>query len=159
MRTQINLIATVVFNFSGGPPIGGKPMQYEFDTTDSLEIETPEELRPRIARKLGLSLPWDQAVDELSTPDLRKISGWCALLCRSYRTIRPRSIGNRCAFEPSCSRYSEISFRAFGFRKGITLTINRLRHCSAKNGGLDLPPKILCGCPTKLEETLNEIQN
>ena len=134
-------------------------MQNELGATDSIRIEAPEELRPRIARKLGLPLLWDQAVDDLPAPGLRKVSDWCALLCRLYRAVRPKSIGDRCAFEPSCSRYSEICFRAFGLRKGIALTINRLRHCSANNGGLDLPPKISRESVTKLEETIDEVQS
>lgn len=120
------------------------------------EIETPEELRPRIARQLGLPLPWDQAIDALPAPNLIWPSGWFATLCRVYRSIRPRKIGDRCAFEPSCSRYAEISFRAFGVRKGSSLTFNRLTRCNAQNGGLDLPPNISENS-SNLERDLNEI--
>ncbi|WP_461479024.1 membrane protein insertion efficiency factor YidD [Pararhodobacter aggregans] len=78
------------------------------------------------------------------------------MLCRLYRRIRPRKIGDRCAFEPSCSRYAEVSFRIFGLRKGAVLTLSRLRRCNAHHGGLDLPPGINED-PQKLEGTLNEV--
>jgi len=125
---------------------------------DISDIETPESLRPRIARKLGLPLHWDVAIDDLPRPNLLSAAGWGALMCRLYRTIRPQRIGDRCAFEPSCSRYAEISFRAFGFRKGSVLTVRRLKRCNAHNGGLDLPPQI-CGCAENIERKLYEIQN
>lgn len=138
---------------------GGDTIPDLADATVRVEIGAPEELRPRIARKLGLPLPWDQAVDELPASNLPTISGWCVLFCKLYRAIRPKRIGDRCAFEPSCSRYSEISFRAYGFRKGIALTFKRLRRCNAKFGGLDLPPKILPHYAVKLGERINEIQS
>lgn len=131
----------------------------QIQDTDGAEIEAPEELRPRIYRKLGLPLLWDQAVDGLSPPSTHRMSGWWAILCRSYRAIRPKYLGDRCAFEPSCSRYSEMCFRAFGVRKGIALTVKRLRRCNGSNGGLDLPPMIERDHVSKLEETISEIQD
>ena len=119
-------------------------------------IETPEELRPRIARQLGLPLLWDQAIDALPSPSVMWPSGWFAKLCRVYRILRPRKIGDRCAFEPSCSRYAEISFRVFGLRKSLSLTFDRLKRCNAQNGGLDLPPNISEN-PSNLERELHEI--
>lgn len=126
--------------------------------TSISDIEVSDELRPRVARQLGLPLEWDLAVDALPSPKLSKVGNWCAMLCRLYRRVRPRKIGDRCAFEPSCSRYAEMSFRAFGLRTGMRLTINRLKRCNAKNGGLDLPPHF-CGCSSQLKGKINEIQN
>jgi putative component of membrane protein insertase Oxa1/YidC/SpoIIIJ protein YidD len=117
----------------------------------------PDELRPRVARKLGLPLEWDLAVDALPSPPL-SAGGLGAAFCRLYRRLRPRSIGDRCAFEPSCSRYAEISFRAFGFWRGLSLAMGRLRRCKANAGGRDLPPG-LCGCSSHLKEKIDEVQS
>lgn len=131
-----------------------------FDMPTSLDdIETPEALRPRIARRLGLPLAWDVAVDALPRPALSGgIASWAATLCRLYRHVRPRRIGDRCAFEPSCSRYAELGFRAYGLREGARLAIDRLRRCEATAGGLDLPPGF-CGCSSRLEKKIDEIQS
>ena len=126
--------------------------------TSISDIEVPDELRPRVARQLGLPLEWDQAIDALPSPKLSTVANWCATLCRLYRVVRPQKIGNRCAFEPSCSRYAEISFRAFGLGTGMRLTVQRLKRCNAKNGGLDLPPHF-CGCPSKIEGKIHTIQD
>lgn len=103
------------------------------------EIEVAENLRPRVARQLGLPLEWDVAIDALPPPRLSTPSGWLALACRLYRRVRPKRIGDRCAFEPSCSRYAEVSFRASGVWRGLRQTVLQLRRCNARHGGLDLP--------------------
>lgn len=121
-------------------------------------MDVEDELRPRVARKLGLPLEWDLAVDSLAPPKFTSLANMSAHLCRLYRRVRPRSIGNRCAFEPSCSRYAELCFRTLGFWKGMCLTVNRLRRCSGRNGGLDLPPNT-CGCPSEISGDINEVQN
>ena len=126
--------------------------------TSISDIEVPDDLRPRVARRLGIPLAWDMAVDTLPPPKLSKVGDWFAALCRLYRRVRPKKIGDRCALEPSCSRYAEISFRLFGVRAGILLTISRLKRCKAKNGGLDLPP-IVCSCPSQLKGMINVVQN
>lgn len=65
---------------------------------------------------------------------------WLNLVVRSLRTyqkyLSPK-LGNRCVFDPSCSRYSEMAFRKYGFWKGISLTHNRLKRCRPENGGVD----------------------
>lgn len=58
-------------------------------------------------------------------------------MIRSYQNHISKKLGNRCVFDPSCSRYSEIAFREKGFFKGMSLTINRLRRCRPENGGID----------------------
>lgn len=66
---------------------------------------------------------------------------WLNIFIRSLRNyqkkISPR-LGNRCVFDPSCSRYSELAFREKGFLKGSLRTLNRLRRCRPNNGGKDL---------------------
>ena len=56
---------------------------------------------------------------------------------RFYQKYISEKLGNRCVFDPSCSRYSEIAFRKYGFSKGLKLTISRLRRCKPQNGGVD----------------------
>lgn len=119
----------------------------------SVEFAIDENMRPRAARTLGVPLEWDVVVDALPPASYKKLAGMFANLCRFYRKLRPQFIGNRCAFEPSCSRYSEMCFRLFGFQKGIVLTMKRLKRCNAQNGGLDLPPDI----STKVEEFKEKI--
>lgn len=59
------------------------------------------------------------------------------LLIRFYQNHISRKLGNRCVFDPSCSHYSELSFRKYGFLKGCKLTISRLRRCKPATGGID----------------------
>lgn len=105
-----------------------------------ITIDVAEELRPRVYRQLGLPLKWDAHVDALPSPKGNPTKLLFVKLLRLYRHIRPTSVGNRCAFEPSCSRYSEMCFRDLNFWYAIRLTLSRLQRCKAKNGGLDLPP-------------------
>lgn len=104
--------------------------------------DVPEELRPRIFRKLGIPLEWDKAVDALPLPLLRHPSAFFVLGCRAYRAVRPKAVGDRCAFEPSCSRYAELSFRRHGVWTGLVLTCRRLSKCRGNIGGRDIPPGI-----------------
>lgn|GEM_PF-257065 len=119
--------------------LGQTRMFSPLDGFDQIELDVDEMMRPRTLRKIGITPEWDLAIDNLGSPRLNSISALAAWLCRFYRRVRPRAIGDRCAFEPSCSRYSEISFRLFGMRIGLSETISRLRRCNAHNGGLDLP--------------------
>ena len=107
---------------------------------DDIEFRIAEEIRPRTYRKLGIPLAWDTAIDELPPPGIGGVHSLLASACRCYRRVRPKFIGDRCAFEPSCSRYGEICFRVHGAVKGTRLTMERLRRCNARSGGTDLPP-------------------
>ena len=59
------------------------------------------------------------------------------LYIRFYQNHISEKLGNRCVFEPSCSHYSELAFRKYGFFKGLKLTINRLKRCKPDSGGID----------------------
>jgi putative membrane protein insertion efficiency factor len=66
---------------------------------------------------------------------------WLNIVVRSIRFYQKRlspKLGNRCVFDPSCSRYAEDAFRKKGFLRGVKLMINRLRRCHSQNGGIDL---------------------
>lgn len=112
------------------------------ESSDQLEIIVDEKLRPRVLRSMGLPVHWDQKIDRLNPPKLIGLTSIFINLCRWYRMVRPSFIGNRCAFEPSCSRYSEMVFRLHGFSIGMKLTFSRLQRCRASEGGLDLPANI-----------------
>lgn len=99
-------------------------------------------------RRMSIPLPWDVVVDSLSTPKRSNISYVFILTLRLYRVIRPKYIGDRCGYEPSCSRYSELCFRKFGVKQGLKLTYQRLCRCNGSNGGLDIPP----GFPHNIDE-------
>lgn len=59
-------------------------------------------------------------------------------MLRYYQNNISEKLGNRCVFDPSCSRYSEVAYRKKGFLKGTALTIKRLHRCKPKNGGIDI---------------------
>ncbi|KAA2217525.1 membrane protein insertion efficiency factor YidD [Maribacter flavus] len=79
----------------------------------------------------------DLEIQKLPVP---KKPNWLNLVVRFLRYYQQNfseRLGNRCVFDPSCSRYSELAFREKGFFKGLKLTLNRLKRCQPKNGGID----------------------
>jgi len=61
-----------------------------------------------------------------------------AIFCiKLYQRYAPERIRQRCVFEPSCSEYALQAFKKYGFIKGISLTIIRLKRCNPKGGGFD----------------------
>jgi putative membrane protein insertion efficiency factor len=66
------------------------------------------------------------------------------LLVRVYRSVVsplvPQTIGGRCKYHPSCSRYALDALREFGFFRGSVLIIWRLLRCNPwSHGGVDYP--------------------
>ncbi|MGH2341149.1 membrane protein insertion efficiency factor YidD [Segnochrobactraceae bacterium EtOH-i3] len=120
--------------------------------------DVPERLRPRAQRALGLKVAWDDAVDRLPALTSGVISRGVVWACRLYRAVRPRSIGDRCAFEPSCSRYVELCFRTFPVAKAGRLSASRLCRCCARNGGLDIPSAFKAVDAADLGRAINEVQ-
>ena len=112
----------------------------EFNDADLIDVDVPEQDRPRTLRSLGIKPPLDKAFDNRTLVRGFGLGIIFAKLCRIYRRVRPRAIGDRCAFEPSCSRYSEYCFEMFPFRLALQLTFERLRLCKGKAGGVHLPP-------------------
>ncbi|WP_410054387.1 membrane protein insertion efficiency factor YidD [Escherichia coli] len=49
-------------------------------------------------------------------------------------------IRNRCRHTPSCSKYTLIALKRFGFVKGWKLGLKRIYRCRPPNGGIDYPP-------------------
>lgn len=108
---------------------------------DEMIIDAEAHLVPSIVRQFTGATPYDRKIDSLPIP-LRPF--WLRQIVRSiriYRRLRPASVGNRCVFDPSCSRYAEWSFREFGFFSGIMQVAIRLARCRNGNGGVDLPKR------------------
>ena len=57
----------------------------------------------------------------------------------SLSLYTPQRLRRRCVFEPSCSHCSELAIREHGLRRGVSMTINRLRRCRMDGGGVDYP--------------------
>jgi putative membrane protein insertion efficiency factor len=104
----------------------------------SFELNVEEHLRPSLERQLTGSTKSDLYIQSLPLPDRPYMIRFAVMAIRVYRKYRPTSIGNRCVFEPSCSHYSEMAIREYGFIGGIKLTIRRLFRCRPGNGGIDL---------------------
>ncbi|WP_380177488.1 membrane protein insertion efficiency factor YidD [Kalamiella sp. sgz302252] len=62
------------------------------------------------------------------------------LLIALYRKYAPASVRERCRYYPSCSAYSLVCIKRFGFIQGWKLAIARLKKCRPPNGGYDFPP-------------------
>lgn len=103
-----------------------------------IEFDIPDKLRPSSLRELGLKPHLDELIDKMPQQKGATAQNLAIKALRAYRSIRPQRIGNRCVFEPSCSRYSELAFRTKPFLTAIHLTIRRLCRCRPGNGGTDL---------------------
>lgn len=78
---------------------------------------------------------------EIQNKEIPKKPLWLNLVVRMLRYYQnniSEKLGNRCVFDPSCSRYSEVAYRKKGFYKGTILTIKRLHRCRPENGGIDI---------------------
>ncbi|MAN45663.1 MAG: membrane protein insertion efficiency factor YidD [Alphaproteobacteria bacterium] len=103
-----------------------------------VEFDVPEELRPSAMRRMGLRPAMDQTIDRLPRPRITSAAFLPVALLRLYRRLRPEVIGNRCGYEPSCSRYSELAFRTKPPLTAFRLTYQRLCRCKPGKGGTDL---------------------
>jgi putative component of membrane protein insertase Oxa1/YidC/SpoIIIJ protein YidD len=100
---------------------------------------TPVALVPSITRHL-VGRTWrDTDVDRLPAPEAPLSVRFAVATLRWYRHVRPPSIGNRCVWDPSCSRYAELVIRQRGVLRGLLATIHRLAKCRPARGGIDLP--------------------
>ncbi|QMW02501.1 membrane protein insertion efficiency factor YidD [Spirosoma foliorum] len=96
-------------------------------------------LQATVLRALTGTTPLDIEVDALSLPIKPYWLKLCIRLLKWYRLKLSPKLGQRCVYEPSCSRYSELAFRKHGFLKGVAFTTKRLHRCRPSNGGIDLP--------------------
>jgi putative component of membrane protein insertase Oxa1/YidC/SpoIIIJ protein YidD len=96
-------------------------------------------IAPSVLRMFAGATVLDSEVDLLEIPTRPSWLRACISMLRWYRRIRPASIGQRCVFDPSCSRYAELAFRKRGLTKGLAAVLLRLHRCKSGNGGTDLP--------------------
>ncbi|AUD07522.1 membrane protein insertion efficiency factor YidD [Spirosoma pollinicola] len=67
---------------------------------------------------------------------------WLRASVRLFKWYRKRvspHLGQRCVYEPTCSRYAELALRKHGFSKGLSSSFKRLHRCRPGAGGVDLP--------------------
>lgn len=115
-----------------------KPRIIEIDGA-TIECHVDETLAPSVLRAFAGATPLDSLVDNLEVPErplwLRTAIGGL----RWYRARIAPNLGQRCVFEPSCSRYAELAFRQRGPIQGLWLVVRRLSRCRPGFGGVDLP--------------------
>jgi hypothetical protein len=65
----------------------------------------------------------------------------CAIgLVRLYQLLPGPLLGRHCRFHPSCSQYSILAFRQYGFIRGVFKTVMRIARCHPWHpGGIDFP--------------------
>src|SRR3954452_11319037 len=98
----------------------------------------PRSLVPSVTRRLMGRTPLDVHGDELPKPAAWSIH-LAVMTLRWYRKVRPPSVGQRCVWDPSCSRYTELAIRQNGVLCGLIAAIHRLARCRPNEGGTDLP--------------------
>tara|TARA_B110000259_G_C13956481_1_gene378932 strand:+ start:264 stop:620 length:357 start_codon:yes stop_codon:yes gene_type:complete len=113
-----------------------KTKKIEFEE-DSFEINANENDSVIIQRYFSKHTKLDLKIQNLPVPKKPIWLNITVLILRFYQNNISEKLGNRCVFDPSCSRYSELAFREKGFFRGMSLTINRLKRCRPKNGGVD----------------------
>ena len=104
-----------------------------------IDIRADAALIPTVMRAIAGKTVRDAEVDAQPLPSSPFWLYLCVRLLRLDRRLRPRSIGQRCVCDPSCSRYAELAFRNLGLAAGFTTTLKRLHRCKPKRGGVDLP--------------------
>lgn len=116
----------------------GKSRFIEFDGI-VIECRADETLVPSVLRALTGATPLDAEVDSLGMPERPRWLGAAIRALRWYRSRIASRLGQRCVFEPSCSRYAELALRRRGVIQGFCLTLRRLWRCRPGLGGVDLP--------------------
>jgi len=62
------------------------------------------------------------------------------LFIRCYQKFKPNKWCGCCIYEPTCSQYGILALKKYGFLKGISVTIDRIKRCDHKHkGGMDQP--------------------
>src|SRR3954467_14933971 len=99
----------------------------------------PLQLVPSVTRHLLGRTTRDAEVDHLPLPATSLAVYVAVMILRWYRNMRPAAIGQRCVWDPSCSRYAELAIRQHGALRGLFATMSRLLRCRPAKGGIDLP--------------------
>ena len=118
---------------------GQRRMTFHDELRDVVEFRIAESWLPSVTRAIAGRTSRDRDVDDLIIP-LRPFWLRASIrLLRFYRRVRPQSVGNRCVWDPSCSRHAELALRNLGFLRGLLAIVNRLNRCRPGYGGVDLP--------------------
>ena len=104
---------------------------------DTFDIAANEKDSIIIQRHFARHTKLDLEIQNLPIPGKPIWLHFIIRIIRFYQNFISEKLGNRCVFDPSCSRYSEMAFRNKGFLKGMFLAINRLKRCRPENGGID----------------------
>jgi putative membrane protein insertion efficiency factor len=104
---------------------------------DLLEISANEKDVILIERHFAKHTKMDLEIQNIPIPRKPVWLNLVVRMLRFYQNNISEKLGNRCVFDPSCSRYSELAFREKGFFKGLKLTVKRLIRCRPENGGID----------------------
>ena len=82
-------------------------------------------------------------VDPEREPDLANFGGepeFAYVLLRGYKRAISPNLPKNCRFVPTCSEYTALAIKEFGFAKGFVLFIWRLMRCNPAGGkGYDSP--------------------
>ena len=108
-----------------------KGIEYSLNLDDTMQAS--------VLRALTGTTPLDDEVDNLTMPQKPIWLRMCVRILRWYRTRLSPQLGQRCVYEPSCSRYTELSLRKYGFFKGLYFSTKRLHRCRPGAGGIDMP--------------------
>lgn len=109
-----------------------------FNPEDKISINVNDSDSPIVYRQLFKHTKRDIEIHTLPIPSKPLWLNFIIRLLRFYQKRISPKLGNRCVFDPSCSRYSEEAYRKKGFFKGTKLTFIRLLKCRSGNGGVDL---------------------
>jgi putative component of membrane protein insertase Oxa1/YidC/SpoIIIJ protein YidD len=104
-----------------------------------IRLDVDDSMTASVLRAFAGVTPRDAEVDCQPLPSRPAWLRYALMSLRWYRRVRPASIGQRCVFDPSCSRYAELALRKRGAFKGLMAIIGRLHRCKPGNGGTDLP--------------------
>tara|TARA_B100000427_G_scaffold325260_1_gene331793 strand:+ start:130 stop:501 length:372 start_codon:yes stop_codon:yes gene_type:complete len=104
---------------------------------DDVIINVNEKDKVFIQRQFSYRTDRDTKINNLEIPNNPFWLKCIIKLIRYYQKNISRKLGNRCVYDPSCSHYSELAYRKKGFLVGTKLTLNRLKRCKPKNGGID----------------------
>ncbi len=117
------------------------PQEISFEK-DFSHIEADPENQVLLYRLFYVKTPLDAQIEALPLSGLAFWRKWVIMLIRYYQKHWSRKLGNRCVYDPSCSHFSELAFRKYGFWKATRETLKRLKRCNYHNGGLDLPEEL-----------------
>lgn len=106
-----------------------------------IRFALPSTLTPSVTRALFGRTALDANCDHLPIPLNPHWLRLAVVVLRWYRSVRPNSIGQRCVWDPSCSRYAELALRDRGMLRGLQLTLRRLWRCRPGRGGVDTPKR------------------